>query len=237
LKFYLKSSTDFIFFSQDKLFSGDLIKDIDAIIGGLRSVYSMRVFEDRDPYRVLIRTILSQRTRDENTDEATASLFERYPSIEDVAYAPLEEIEVLIRKAGFYHVKARRVREVSRIILEEYDGKVPDDINELLKLPGVGRKTANCVLVYAFGRPAIPVDTHVHRISNRIGLVDTRTPEETERALMKVIPREYWIELNDLMVQFGQDICRPLGPRHEECPIADHCDYYFRIKEEGKKKV
>jgi len=196
----------------------------------------MRVFEDRDPYRVLIRTILSQRTRDENTDEATARLFERYPSIEDVAYAPLEELETLIRKAGFYHVKARRIREVSRIILEEYDGKVPDDINELLKLPGVGRKTANCVLVYAFGRPAIPVDTHVHRISNRIGLVDTRTPEETERALMEVIPEEYWIELNDLMVQFGQDICRPLGPRHEECPIADHCDYYLSINSEEDKK-
>ncbi|MDI9614176.1 endonuclease III [Methanothermobacter sp.] len=193
---------------------------------GLRSLYSLRVFEDRDPYRVLIRTILSQRTRDENTDEATARLFSEYPTMEDVAYAPVEKLEQLVRKAGFYHVKARRIREVSRILLEEYGGKVPDDIDELLKLPGVGRKTANCVLVYAFNKPAVPVDTHVHRISNRIGLVNTRTPEETERALMEVIPRKYWIELNDLMVQFGQDICRPVGPRHEECPIADECDYY-----------
>lgn len=208
------------------------IRDIDRIMGGLRSLYSPRVFEDRDPYRVLIRTILSQRTRDENTDEATAKLFSEYPSMEDVAYAPVEKLEQLVRKAGFYHVKARRIREVSRILLEEYGGRVPDDIDELLKLPGVGRKTANCVLVYAFNKPAVPVDTHVHRISNRIGLVKTRTPEETERALMEVIPRKYWIELNDLMVQFGQDICRPVGPRHEECPIADECDYYKSLMDE-----
>ncbi|QHN08849.1 endonuclease III [Methanothermobacter sp. THM-2] len=202
---------------------------------GLRSLYSLRVFEDRDPYRVLIRTILSQRTRDENTDEATARLFSEYPTMEDVAYAPVEKLEQLVRKAGFYHVKARRIREVSRILLEEYGGRVPDDIDELLKLPGVGRKTANCVLVYAFNKPAVPVDTHVHRISNRIGLVNTRTPEETERALMEVIPRKYWIELNDLMVQFGQDICRPVGPRHEKCPIADECDYYKGLMDEREK--
>ncbi len=211
------------------------IRDIDRIMEGLRSLYSLRVFEDRDPYRVLIRTILSQRTRDENTDEATARLFSEYPTMEDVAYAPVEKLEQLVRKAGFYHVKARRIREVSRILLEEYGGRVPDDIAELLKLPGVGRKTANCVLVYAFNKPAVPVDTHVHRISNRIGLVNTRTPEETERALMEVIPRKYWIELNDLMVQFGQDICRPVGPRHEECPIADECDYYKSLMDEREK--
>lgn len=211
------------------------IRDIDRIMEGLRSIYSLRVFEDRDPYRVLIRTILSQRTRDENTDEATARLFSEYPTMEDVAYAPVEKLEQLVRKAGFYHVKARRIREVSRILLEEYGGRVPDDIAELLKLPGVGRKTANCVLVYAFNKPAVPVDTHVHRISNRIGLVNTRTPEETERALMEVIPRKYWIELNDLMVQFGQDICRPVGPRHEECPIADECDYYKSLMDEREK--
>ncbi|ADL58752.1 endonuclease III [Methanothermobacter marburgensis str. Marburg] len=211
------------------------IRDIDRIMEGLRSLYSLRVFEDRDPYRVLIRTILSQRTRDENTDEATARLFSEYPTMEDVAYAPVEKLEQLVRKAGFYHVKARRIREVSRILLEEYGGRVPDDIDELLKLPGVGRKTANCVLVYAFNKPVVPVDTHVHRISNRIGLVNTRTPEETERVLMEVIPRKYWIELNDLMVQFGQDICRPVGPRHEECPIADECDYYKSLMDEREK--
>ena len=208
---------------------------MNRIMKGLRSLYSLRVFGDRDPYRVLKRTILPQRTRNESTDEATARLFSEYPTMEDVAYAPVEKLEQLVRKAGFYHVKARRIREVSRILLEEYGGRVPDDIDELLKLPGVGRKTANCVLVYAFNKPVVPVDTHVHRISNRIGLVNTRTPEETERVLMEVIPRKYWIELNDLMVQFGQDICRPVGPRHEECPIADECDYYKSLMDEREK--
>jgi endonuclease-3 len=195
----------------------------------LRGLYNLRVFEDKDPYRVLIRTILSQRTRDENTDQATAELFAEYPSMEDVALAPPEKLEKLVKKAGFYRVKSKRIKEVSNILLEEYEGIVPDTMDELLKLPGVGRKTANCVLVYGFEIPAIPVDTHVHRISNRIGLVNTKDPDATELKLEKVVPKEFWIELNDLMVQFGQDICRPIGPKHEECPIAEICDYYQRI--------
>src|SRR5512145_319098 len=130
----------------------------------LRGLYNLRVFEDKDPYRVLIRTILSQRTRDENTDQATAELFAEYPSMEDVALAPQEKLEKLVKKAGFFRVKSKRIKEVSNILLEEYGGIVPDNMDQLLKLPGVGRKTANCVLVYAFEKPAIPVDTHVHRI-------------------------------------------------------------------------
>lgn len=192
----------------------------------LRGLYNLRVFEDKDPYRVLIRTILSQRTRDENTDQATAELFAEYPSMEDVALAPQEKLEKLVKKTGFYRVKSKRIKEVSNILLEKYEGIVPDTMDELLKLPGVGRKTANCVLVYGFEIPAIPVDTHVHRISNRIGLVNTKDPDATELKLEKVVPKEFWIELNDLMVQFGQDICRPIGPKHEECPIAEICDYY-----------
>ncbi|MBC7118861.1 MAG: endonuclease III [Methanobacteriaceae archaeon] len=196
------------------------------IIKILKNFYTLRVFEERDPYRVLIRTILSQRTRDENTDEATSRLFHEYPTIKDIAEAPLERIEWLIRPAGFYRVKARRIKEVSRIILEEYNGRVPSKLEDLLQLPGVGRKTANCVLVYAYGKAAIPVDTHVHRISNRLGLVDTRTPEATEKKLREIVPRDYWIELNDLFVQFGQDICKPINPRHDECPIKEYCKYY-----------
>lgn len=198
---------------------------------GLRKNFKLRVFERGDPYRVLIRTILSQRTRDENTDQAAYQLFSKYRTTEEIAKANIEELEPLIKKAGFFHVKARRIKEVSQILLEEYNGVVPQDINDLLTLPGVGRKTANCVLVYGFNTPAIPVDVHVHRISNRIGLVDTKYPEETEEKLIKVVPRKFWIELNDLMVQFGQTICRPISPLHEQCPIKEFCNYYQLMNE------
>ncbi|WJI10341.1 endonuclease III [Methanobacterium sp. CWC-01] len=208
------------------------IEIIDQVISGLREQYQLRVFENRDPYRVLIRTILSQRTRDENTDRATAQLFAEYPTLEDVASATPEELEPLIRPAGFYRVKARRIIEVSQMLLDEFGGVVPEKMKELLLLPGVGRKTANCVLVYAFEKPAIPVDVHVHRISNRLGLVSTKNPEQTELELEKIVPRKYWIELNDLMVQFGQTICRPVNPLHEVCPLADICLYYQELLQE-----
>lgn len=200
--------------------------EIVKIIKILKNIYPLRIFEDRDPYRVLIRTILSQRTRDENTDEAARRLFKEYPTIEDIANAPRKKIEKLIKPAGFYRVKAERIKKVSQIILKEYNGKVPKKLEDLLELPGVGRKTANCVLVYGYGEAAIPVDTHVHRISNRLGLVNTKTPEETEKRLREIVPKEYWIELNDLFVQFGQDICKPISPRHDECPIREYCRYY-----------
>ena len=203
---------------------------IDFIIKNLEEIYSLRIFENSDPFRVLIRTILSQRTRDENTDAASALLFSKYSTPVAIAYAPVEEVELLIKKSGFYHVKARRVKEVSRIIHEDYNDKVPDDLKELLSLPGVGRKTANCVLVYGFHEDAIPVDVHVHRISNRIGIVNTKNPDETELELMKVVPKKYWLPLNDLFVQFGQTICRPIGPKHEICPIAEVCDYYNEME-------
>ncbi|MGL4670497.1 MAG: endonuclease III domain-containing protein [Methanobacteriaceae archaeon] len=201
-------------------------EDIQSIIKCLHSLYNIRVFEDRDPYRVLVRTILSQRTRDPNTDKATATLFSKYKTMEEIANAPTEDVEKLIKSAGFYRVKSRRVQEVSQILIDQFGGIVPNNINELLELPGVGRKTANCVLVFAFQKPAIPVDTHVHRISNRWGLANTKSPEDTEQVLLKEIPKEDWIDLNDLMVQFGQDICRPIHPQCEKCPITDFCDYY-----------
>lgn len=187
--------------------------------------------ENPDPFRVLIRTILSQRTRDENTDQAAAALFDVYKTPEEIANAPDGKIEELIKKAGFYRVKAKRIKEVSRIIHRDYRDVVPDDIGELLGLPGVGRKTANCVIVYGFKKNAIPVDVHVHRISNRLGLVHTRNPDETEFELVKIVPEEYWLDLNLKFVRFGQNICRPIGPRHEECPLNDLCDFYREIKE------
>jgi endonuclease-3 len=204
----------------------NITKKINKIMAELERCYSLRVFEGNDPYRVLIRTILSQRTRDENTDQASALLFSKHQTIEEIAGADVEDLELLIHRAGFYHVKARRIKMVSLILLDDYDGVVPDDVDELLNLPGVGRKTANCVMVYGFKKPAVCVDVHVHRISNRLGLVDTKYPEQTEIELMKVVPKYYWIELNDLLVQFGQTICRPVSPLHDECPISEWCDYY-----------
>jgi endonuclease-3 len=195
----------------------------------LEDKYTLRSFEGGNPYRVLIRTILSQRTRDENTDQASAFLFSKYRTVHEIAQADVEDIEELIRPAGFYHVKAQRIKEVSLILLDEFGGEVPESIDELLTLPGVGRKTANCVLVYGFNKPAICVDVHVHRISNRIGLVETKNPEQTEDALKKIVPVKYWLEINDLMVQFGQTICKPISPLHDNCPINDCCKLYLDL--------
>ncbi|MCL2687193.1 MAG: endonuclease III [Methanobrevibacter sp.] len=199
---------------------------IEKIMKELNNLYNLRVFEDRDPYRVLVRTILSQRTKDANTDKATTQLFNKYKDIHEVADAPIEDIEKLVKSAGFFRVKANRIKEVSYLLLDHYEGVVPDNMKELLELPGVGRKTANCVLVFAFQKPAIPVDTHVHRIPNRWGIVNTKTPEKTEEELMKIVPKHLWIDINDLIVQFGQTICRPIHPKCEECPLTDLCAYY-----------
>lgn len=177
-----------------------------------------------DPFRVLITTLLSQRTRDENTDKASKKLFSRFKTPEELSKAGVKEIEELIRESGFYKVKAKRIKEISKIVADN-GGKVPKDAGGLMELPGVGKKTANCVLVYAYGKPCIPVDTHVHRIPNRIGLVKTKTPEESERELMKIVPKGQWIKFNELFVKFGQRICKPVGPRCYECPIEKLCYY------------
>lgn len=182
--------------------------------------------ETGGPLSILIGTILSARTRDENTSAVVKKLFSRYKTARSLARARVSDVEKVIKSTGFYHVKARRIIEVASIIDSRYHGKVPDNLDELLKLPGVGRKTANCVLVYAFEKPAIPVDTHVHRISNRLGLVKTKTPEETEFALMAKIPKRYWIQINDTFVMYGQNICKPISPRCDVCQIKKECNYY-----------
>jgi endonuclease-3 len=177
------------------------------------------------PFKVLIGTVLSQRTRDEKTDEAAKALFSRYPTPETLASAPEEEIASLIRSANYYNTKAARIKEISRIILEKYTGNTPDTITELMQLPGVGRKTAACVMVYGFGKKALPVDTHVHRISNRIGLINTHTPEESEEELWKIVPEKYIMVYNELLVKHGQNICRPISPLCPKCPIVELCEY------------
>jgi endonuclease-3 len=186
-----------------------------------------------EPFRVLISTILSQRTRDENTDRASSSLFAKYGTARVIAEAPVEEIEKLIRPAGFYRVKARKIQATARMVLRRYGGKVPSTLEELLPLPGVGQKTANCVLAYAFGIPALPVDVHVHRISNRIGIVSTRSPEETEERLTRLYPPDVWSELSLLLIRFGRDICQPRIPKCERCGLAGICDYGQSVAQEN----
>jgi len=182
--------------------------------------------EGGDPFRILIGTILSHRTRDENTTRATENLFSRYKTPAELASADPRTVRRLIRPSGFYNMKTKNIITASRQLMEEFGGEVPDNEEDLLKLRAVGRKTANCVLVYAFDRPAIPVDTHVHRISNRLGLVKTKKPEETEAALVRKVPRRYWVELNDLFVRFGQTTCKPIGPRCGTCTLSEACVYY-----------
>ncbi|MDG6937280.1 MAG: endonuclease III [Nitrososphaerota archaeon] len=185
--------------------------------------------EGGEPFRILIGTILSHRTRDENTTRATENLFARYKTPGELASADPEAVSRLIRPSGFYRMKSKNIIRVSKQLVAEFGGAVPDNEDDLLKLHSVGRKTANCVLVYAFNKPAIPVDTHVHRISNRLGLVKTKTPEETEAELVKTVPRRYWLELNELFVRFGQTTCKPIGPKCPSCTVAGSCEYYQTV--------
>ena len=180
--------------------------------------------ESRDPFRILIACILSLRTKDQTTAEAATRLFPLADTPAAMVRLPLRRIERAIYPVGFYRTKAKQIREISRRLLEVYDGKVPDSIDELLTLHGVGRKTANLVVTVGYRKPGICVDIHVHRISNRWGYVRTRTPEETEQALRKTLPRRYWITFNDLLVPFGQNLCRPVSPFCSRCALAEHCD-------------
>src|SRR5215207_6321921 len=145
---------------------------------------------------------------------------------DDIASADIDEVKKLIHSIGFYNVKAERIKQVSQIIVSKFGGRVPDDIDSLLELPGVGRKTANCVLVYAFNKPAIPVDVHVHRISNRLGLVDTKTVKQTERELNKMVDRRLWTRVNNTFVMYGQNVCLPVKPTCKICDLRGVCKYY-----------
>ncbi|MBW2965343.1 endonuclease III [Candidatus Woesearchaeota archaeon] len=176
-----------------------------------------------DPFRVLISCILSLRTKDETTAGASKRLFAIAPTAKKLAALPISRIEKLIYPVGFYKTKARRIREMSKVILDQYSGKVPDTIDELLKLNGVGRKTANIVVTIGFKKPGVAVDTHVHRISNRLGYVKTKTPEQTEWALRKKLPKKHWIIYNDLLVTWGQNICKPISPLCSQCAIRKYC--------------
>jgi endonuclease-3 len=179
--------------------------------------------KSRSPFRLLVACVISLRTKDEVTAEASGRLFTIAPDPEQLAELDVDRIAKAIYPAGFYNTKARQLHEIGGILRDDFGSEVPPDEEALLALPGVGRKTANLVLGLGFGIPAICVDTHVHRISNRLGLVTTETPEQTERALSKVLPRDLWIPINDLLVTFGQNRCHPTSPRCTDCPLAELC--------------
>jgi len=177
----------------------------------------------KDPFKVLVSCILSLRTKDDTTRDASVRLFKLASTAEGIIKLPQKKIEKAIYPVGFYRVKAAALKEISKKILVKYNGKVPDTIDELLTLKGVGRKTANLVVTMGFGKPGICVDTHVHRITNRWGFVSTKTPEATERALREKLPTRYWIIINDILVTFGQNVCRPVSPFCSQCVIFKYC--------------
>jgi endonuclease-3 len=177
----------------------------------------------RSAFKVLVSTVISARTKDEVTGEASRRLYARADTARAVASLPEREIARLIYPAGFYRTKAKAIRELSRRIIGEFAGRVPDTMEGLLSLPGVGRKTANLVLTLAFGAPGICVDTHVHRVVNRLGVIATRNPTETESALRAALASRHWLEINDLLVTFGKTMCAPVSPRCSTCPIRRSC--------------
>ncbi len=175
-------------------------------------------------FHILISCILSLRTQDNTTSQACRRLFALADTAQKMQHLSAKTIEKAIFPVGFYRVKALNIREICRTIVEKHSGQVPNDIDQLLEFKGVGRKTANLVVTLGFGKPGICVDTHVHRISNRWGYVITKNPEKTEFALREKLPKKYWIEYNDLLVTFGQHLCRPISPVCSQCPVASYCD-------------
>ncbi len=206
-------------------------KNIGKVLGVLRKeaagwdvpVVTLTAVSSKSPFRVLLSTVLSLRTKDKTTAEASLRLFGEASTPQEVLELGEQRIRDLIYPVGFYRVKAQNIIGICEKLINEYAGRVPDSIDELLKFRGVGRKTANLVLSLGYGKPAICVDIHVHRISNRWNYVNTKSPYETEMALREKLPRRYWIEYNSLLVALGQQICRPLSPLCSSCPVSGYC--------------
>ena len=203
--------------------------DIDKIVSLLKDAKQpqsefVRLMDSfKNPYLVLIACILSLRTNDKTTYPATLRMLELAKTPKEMKNVSVEELSKAIYPVGFYENKARQIIELSKTIDEELNGQVPDEIEDLIKFKGVGRKTANLVLSLGFNKPAICVDVHVHRIFNRLGYIKTKTPEETEFALREKLPQKYWIDINTLLVTHGQNVCKPIKPKCLECPIAGYC--------------
>ena len=208
-------------------------RDIHEVITTLREragTWAPALVDDKgtsaawDPFQILMATILSLRTKDTLTAQVAPRLFDLADNPYDMVRHAPEEIEQVIYPVGFYRNKARSILAISQELINDYHGQVPDNLEELLKLPGVGRKTANLVVTIGYNKPGICVDTHVHRITNRWGYVKTKTPEQTEFALREKLPAEYWIEINGLLVSMGQNLCTPTSPWCTKCPVTAYCD-------------
>lgn len=187
-------------------------------------------FEFRDPFWVLITTMLSHRTKDEVTDAAARGLYNKYRTAENLSSADVNDVKELIARVGFSNVKSGRIINAARLIVNEFGGKVPKNLEDMTRIPGVGRKTANVVLSDSMSIPAIAVDTHVQRISVRVGWSRSSDPEETERILEKIVPKKMWIGFNPTMVEFGKTICKPVHPLCKKCRINKYCEYYSGTK-------
>ena len=205
--------------------------DIDAVMVELEKhfhsvqtpIVDLIQIQTKDPFKVLVATILSARTKDQTTAKATEALFQVVQTPDDLEKLSAAELNGLIRQVGFHNEKTKHLKQLPAVLKERFGGEVPSEIDDLLQLPGVGRKTANLVRAVAFGLPAICVDVHVHRISNRWGYIRTKTPLESEMALRKILPDRHWLNYNSFLVAFGQNLCTPRKPRCAECPIHQYC--------------
>lgn len=190
---------------------------------GVTTLNRMREEDKRDPFKILISCLLSLRARDENTEKVSEQLFRVADTPEKILEMDKEELEKTIFSSGHYRKKAETLKHVSKEIIERFDSKVPETREDLISIKGIGPKTANIVLAFAFKKPVIPVDTHVHRIPNRLGWVETKKPEQTEEELMNILPEKYIPDLNAILVQFGREICQPVSPKCSICPVSDYC--------------
>ena len=203
---------------------------IEAVMKNLAKYYDYkerttlnRMRKNPDPYKVLIACLLSLRARDENTEKVSKKLFAIADTPQKIVKIPQKKLEKIIFSSGHYRKKAQTIRHVSKVILEKYGGKVPDKKEELMGIKEIGPKTANIVLAFAYGQDVIPVDVHVHVIANRLGWLKTKTPEQTEKELEKILPKKYWGEINAMFVLFGKEICDTRSPKCSQCPVREYC--------------
>ncbi len=210
--------------------SKKIILEVFFILEKTHQPTMLEILGDYTPFQMLVMTMLSARAKDSTTIPIVKEMFAKYPSPKNYVEMDVKKIEKMIYKIGFFRAKAKNLKNISKILIKKFNNKVPDTFEELTSLPGVGRKTANCILAYTFKKPAIAVDIHVHRISNRLGWVKTKKPEDTEEELKKIIPKNQWINVNRLIVGHGQTICSPINPKCQKCPVSNYCKY-------GKKRL